>query len=220
LRAIVVGNGTHTGFNGHLINDYDIVIRMGAYRLRDYEHIVGTKTDIASVARIENLDPIPPIVWAGNPFGFGAIPPEEVKRHYGRKLINNPKEAIDLAYAAVGEGTHPTLGLLTIFQAIVTGRHYFETPITITGFDFGRVGFPRYYWDQTPQYPVPCSIHRGAHERVAVKYLIGQGLVRLLNPRDIYLLEELPADYPATLQEKPIQSGRINHGLRVQEKRQ
>lgn len=50
MKVIVVGNGASVLKNkqGKFIDDHDIVIRLGGYKIEGYENFVGSKTDIWS----------------------------------------------------------------------------------------------------------------------------------------------------------------------------
>ena len=50
MRVIIVGNGTSVLKNkqGKFIDEHDIVMRLGGYRIEGYEDFVGSKTDIWS----------------------------------------------------------------------------------------------------------------------------------------------------------------------------
>ena len=199
MKLIVIGNGNFTSPQGHLINMFDTVIRLSCFKIKGFEHVVGTKTDIVSVARIENLDPLPPHVWVGNPMGLQAIPHTEIKRAYPNGVTSNPYPCMKAAYLRCGylengdetkQISHPTLGLFTIFMAVQFGAFFYETPITITGFDFGHPNWKKYYWgggeyDQPRPYQ-----HQHPKEREIIKDMIGKGEVKLLDPRDIILMEE------------------------------
>jgi hypothetical protein len=196
MKLIVVGNGPIRYYQGHQINLFDTVVRCGAYKIANYEPLVGTKTDIASVARVEQYDPLPPIIWMANPMGFCEIPLKITQNAYpnGWKEIDTP--LFDKVYQACGfldkEGnraSHPTLGLLTIFMAIEYAKFFYTLPITITGFSFCHPGKEIYYFDKTPQKEVEKSIHDYTAERNVVKLLIEEGLVQYLHKADIDLLD-------------------------------
>ena len=199
MRLIIIGNGNFTAPQGHLINTFDTVIRLSCFKIKGFEHVVGTKTDIVSVARIENLDPLPPIVWAGNPMGLQAIPPNEILRAYPNGIKQNPYYSLKECYERCGyfkdgdekkQTSHPTLGLFTIYMALKFAAFFYEQPITITGFDFGHPGWKRYYWgDGEYVKPRPYQ-HQHTKEREVIKDMIGKGEVQLLDPRDIILMEE------------------------------
>ena len=185
MKLCIVGNGTITHPQGHIINTMDTVIRLSTYKIIGYEHMVGTKTDIVSVARIENVSPDVKI-WLGNIYGFGSIPIEIIKKAFPQGYFLPDVEMTQKIYAKYN--THPSLGSLTIWLAVMTGQFFYDK-IYVTGFDFGHIGRPKYYYD--PEIlKGPVIGHDCANERMVLKTMIASGLVEFLDPRDIILLEE------------------------------
>jgi len=194
MKLIVVGNGILSCPQGHLIDKFDTVIRLSSHKTAGYECLVGSKTDIHAVGRIEEAAPGARI-WFANPLGFSDTPQRAIDDAYPNGHIDNSQENMDTTYKACGmeKGQHPTLGLLTIFMAINFGKYYYDLPITITGFDFGHAGWPTYYYDKTarPADKLPYDHHANAKERKVVKMLIDQGWVKYLVPGEMYALEEM-----------------------------
>jgi hypothetical protein len=193
MKLIIVGNGQPLKPLGVQINQFDTVIRLSNYRIRGYEHIVGDKTDIASVARVVKLDPVPPIIWIGNPMGISAIPEPALKSVYPEGWVKNPflKNAYEVCGYLEME-SHPTLGMLTIIWAINAALPFYEVPVYISGFNFSQVGHPRYYWDNTPYPGCEKYIHDLDNERKVLKQLISDGYVKYLDPEEIIYLESKP----------------------------
>jgi hypothetical protein len=191
MKMIVVGNGIITEPQGHLINMMDTVVRLSGYKIIGYESLVGTKTDIVSVSRIENLNPLPAKVWVGNPYGLGDTPVELVKKAYPNGYINNETTAECYKQCGYNESqSHPTLGMHTIFMAMILGKYFYDK-IYLTGFDFGQVGLPLYYWTKELREKIcPSDQHNCPNERKVLKRLLASGAVELLNPRDVMILEE------------------------------
>lgn len=188
---IVVGNGNFTQPQGHMINLFDKVVRLSSFKIKGYENIVGTKTDIVSVARLEDMEAEPSIVWIGNPLGLSATPIELVKKHYKNYVIN---DNINTAYEYLdynNQESHPTLGFITIVMAMRYSRFVYGEPPTITGFDFAHAGCRKYYWTEELRKEPPQLVHHNCtKERDVVKQLITKNMVKLLCSRDMILLEE------------------------------
>ena len=195
----VVGNGHFTKPLGHLINMFDTVIRLSSFRIRDYESLVGTKTDIVSVGRIENLEVEPRLVWVANKSGMYDVPMEIILNHY-KNVVFNDENTFLSAYAELGYNkaeSHPTLGFQTIFMAIKISKFMWNKPVTICGFDFGHEGWPVHYWSQKNRFiEVEKDVHVLSNERRVVKQMIADGRVQLLNPYDMILFDDkLPPNY-------------------------
>ena len=189
----IVGNGIITHPQGHIINTIDTVVRLSSYKTIGFEHLVGNKTDIVAVARIENV-PKGVKVWIANPYGLSATPQEIIDRVYNQGYLINPEDCIKRTYKLCGYkegGSHPTLGMLTIMMAYTMGRFFYDK-IYVTGFDFNHVGKQKYYWTQDKiKKLAPESVHNYSNERRVLKKLIADGLVEYLDMSDIYLLEDV-----------------------------
>ena len=184
MKLIIIGNGIVSEALGHEIDKFDTVIRLGGYKIKGYESCVGSKTDIHSVAKIEHTEPGTKI-WLANPNGLAELPQPAVTEAYPNGFIKND------TYMEMTEfvGGNPTLGTLTILMALKYGKYFYDSPITVSGFDFTKNGWPRYYWDMTPEIMENVR-HYGKNERHILKSLISEGLVKFLNPVDIQNLEE------------------------------
>lgn len=187
MELIVVGNGAITRPQGYLIDKFDTVIRLSGFKIKGYECLVGTKTDIHAVARIEDSPPGAK-VWVANPDGLMDIPQNAVNEAYpdGYEVNEYFKESYEIC--KMNNHEHPTMGLLTILMAIKFGKYFYNMPITITGFNFSHVGSPKYYWDNTPNHDLTLH-HNHNKERALTKMLIEGGLVKMLDKRDIISLE-------------------------------
>jgi len=193
MKMIVVGNGNIMRPQGHLINMFDTVVRVSGFQINGYESLVGTKTDIVSVGRPEKLDPLPPKIWIGNPYGVSAIPEGIMKKAFPDGWESNSNECIKDTYDLCGfdpKVNHPTLGMLTIIMAVNFGSLFYEKPIYVTGFEFGHEGWPRYYYDKKPWKNTPDNHHKPDVERTVLKKLIADGHVEYLHMHDVILLEE------------------------------
>ena len=200
MRLIVVGNGLFSRLQGHLIDRFDTVVRLSSAKVEGFEALVGSKKDILSVARIEDCSGYDN-VWAGNPFGMGSIPKRALLESYPNGFVINDSINKCYAYGDFKDGTHPTLGLLTIYMAVEYGKAFYQLPITITGFDFIHTDCARYYWDNTPNVDALGlgGIYKKHHdfdkERGIVKKMIDEGLVQYLHPKDIIFLENAIGAY-------------------------
>lgn len=196
MRIIVVGNAPCRSNRGHLINLFDFVVRLSCCKIKGYEHLVGSKTDAISIARIENLDPLPPKVWVGNPLGLSAVPKEIVEDTYPNGIIANSVhgmyELYDMDCFDLHNGPHPTLGLKTIMMALEFGKFFYDLPITITGIEGWHEGQPTYYFDDTPAEKIGSHLHNYSAERRIIKDLIAKKKVKLLEPTDMRYLEDYP----------------------------
>ena len=195
MRLIIVGNGSIGSPQGHLIDKFDTVVRLSGAKVQGYECLVGSKTDIHSVSRIEPIQDGAK-VWIANPFGIGETPQRALSEAFPNGYITNPDMEAIYKAATMDKHEHPTLGLLTIFMAILHGKMFYEMPITITGFDFSQVGWPQYYWDITTRKELVghanpmVDHHNYPKERAVTKQLIEGGAVKFLQPRDIMALDE------------------------------
>ena len=194
MRLIVVGNAPIRSNQGHLINLFDYVVRLSSHKIKGFEHLVGSKTDAVSVARVENLDPLPPKVWIGNPFGINTIPEQALRDAYPNGVILNSGEVVQQTYDMgfnVNDGPHPTLGLLTVMMAIEYGKYFYDS-VTITGIEGWHEGQPTYYYNDTPAKKIPPHLHDYNKERDILKHLINQNKIKLLEPTDVRFLEAYP----------------------------
>ena len=187
MKIIVVGNGAVGSPRGHLIDKFDLVIRLSRYKIEGYECQVGTKTSIVSVAGVQDI-PKNVKIWIGNPLGISAVPKKALEEAYPQGYVLN--EDIKELYEIGGfeEGEHPTLGLLTIFMAIKYGKFFYDLPIYITGFNFFQPGWSNYYFEKSTH--SPHEHHKGKKERLLIKNLIETGCVKLLIPSDVAHLDE------------------------------
>ena len=191
MNLCIVGNGIIRKPQGHIINQMDVVIRLSTYRIKGFEHLVGTKTNIASVARIENLEPLPPKIWIANPLGLSDTPKVITDRTYPNGYEFPTTERLKTIYSHYK--LHPTLGSLTIWLAYYWGRGFFDK-IYITGFNFGHMGRPIYYYDPEIFDEDNVKLNEGHHdptnERYVLKQMIADQKVQLIDPTDIIMLEE------------------------------
>ena len=185
---IVVGNGMVSKPQGYLIDKFDTVIRLSRYKIKGYECLIGTKTDIHVVARVENSDPSNKI-WIGNPLGLSSTPQKTISEAYPNGYVINNRMQQIYQETGMSDGEHPTLGLLAIFMALEHGKYFYDLPITITALDFMQLDWPSYYYDLTPRKRI-CPHHNMSKERMVVKELMQKGLVKLLLKEDIINLDD------------------------------
>lgn len=188
MKIIVVGNGPIRSNQGPAINLFHTIVRCSNFKIEGYEHLVGTKTDVVAVSKVEVLRPMPPIVWAT--MGCAAVPERAMQEAYPNGYHGIGDEAVKDCYSLLPDGVHPTLGLQAIMNAVHCGRMFYELPVVITGFSFGHVGHPYGYFNSEEFKPCRPGTHDPSAERKAVKEMINRGMVAYLNPVDIFLLEE------------------------------
>lgn len=194
-KIIVVGNGIFTRLQGVEIDKFDMIVRLSSAKVRDYEPLVGSRTDVVSVARIEDVCDKNAIIWAGNPCGLTEIPQEALRKAYPRGAIFNESYNICRKYCNFPSDVFPTVGLLTIFMAMQFGKYFYDLPITITGFDFLHAGCSIYYYDNRKAAAQSkdelSKIHHSfSLERKICRRMIEEGLVKYLYGPDVQLLED------------------------------
>lgn len=190
MNLCIVGNGELLKPLGHLINTMDTVIRLSNFQTLGYEHLVGTKTDIVAVSRIEELDPMPPIIWLANLCGFTETPVTIIEKYFPTKVIVPSSQQTKRIFSKFK--TFPTLGSITIQLALEWGEAFYKQ-IFFTGFGFAHIGRPRAYFDQgivTPDaYEQRLKSHDYDNERDILKSLVAAGKIEPLNPREMMLLD-------------------------------
>jgi len=199
MKVIIVGNAGSLldKENGHLIDEFDVVIRFNACVILGYEKYCGTKTDILCVydncilnsiinkedqqkneTYIETVD----TVWYSK------------KKNYVERLVTNDSissksnivnfEYIDVFaqdnkespfyYGSRPRTVHSSAGVLALSHALLT---FPDASIYITGFD----GFStRHYWfsksAKKPNFR-PFNYHDPVREKKIISNLLNDGLI-------------------------------------------
>lgn len=181
MKIIVVANGEQSE-KGHLIDKFDIVIRMGDFEIKGFEKMVGTKTDIVIVTACHELNANPSIIWTAYPKGIFGEPREKINRYYGKKLRTPRQEMINQLYSQLGyfkTNLHPSKGLIALAMVLTDLRIICEFPVYITGYQFLRKGTKHKYWKNDIIEEQDIGHSPIAEEQLITK-LIEMGLVKYL----------------------------------------
>lgn len=163
MKAIIVGNSACNldKQSGHLIDNFDIVIRLNKFKITGYEKYVGSKCDIYCSKwlnmsyNINILDqfksiwlpyPKPPNWWTSDG-NFKEVSEQDHKQYIEKYSLNEniisylPIECLNEFELIFKRVCQPSTGLIAISMAINLLKNY---TIKYVGFDAFSTGW---YWD-------------------------------------------------------------------------
>lgn len=171
---VIVGNGPSVlkRKNGSLINNADMVVRIGKYITEGFEEYVGSKTDYwfsLTNDRRERKDVTKITI---------SVSEQSLRTKHWISMIKRSTVEAAYRYAEIplDSNFRPTLGLLTVAQCILA---WGWKKVYITGFDHCRPGQRKHYWE--PEEKVGYyKYHREKFERQFMENFILSGLVERL----------------------------------------
>ena len=162
-KIIIVGNGENIldKKNGHLIDNFDKVVRLGQYKTKGYEEFTGTKTDILSTIfwkldfeRLKNHKIIlnVPLNMQEQFFESEKFVEEKYSNYKSNILYMNKFDDIEGLREYYKKTLPAFTGIDDINFSLGFKTFYFieklfpDSTIYATGFDFFKTGW---YWDKT-----------------------------------------------------------------------
>jgi hypothetical protein len=187
MKVIVVGNGPTLldVENGHLIDQFDIVVRFNDYSINRYEKYVGTKTDYwFNTINYNNKEGQPRLkhaykkivwhCWAWDPEKDNGY--QSFLKFFQGKNVNffkTEKKTIEelQEYANDKQYFNYSTGLIAIWMLLKE----FDS-LTITGFDWWKSGIGHHYNDKAPR----GTIHKPEKELLVIQKLIEENKIKFL----------------------------------------
>lgn len=187
MTVIVVGNGPTLldVENGHLIDQFDIVVRFNDYTINNYEKYVGTKTDYwfntinynnkeGQIRLKKSYKRIVWHCWAWDPekdHGY-----QSFLSFFKGKEVNFSKTNISTIrelqeYAGDRQYFNYSTGLIAIWMLLKE----FDS-VTITGFDWWKNNKKHHYNDNVPR----GTTHIPEKEYIVIQKLIQENKVKFL----------------------------------------
>lgn len=160
ITVIANGESALSTRCGSMINDCDIVVRMGRYITTGYESFVGTKTTIHGTARWKYTGTSDTNTWLVDDFDSD----------YNSRLVEDLKYDTDPLTINSDIHTHrPSIGTRILHRVILD---YPAAKIHTKGFDFFNTG---HYFNNNHMYTA-CS-HPVVLERLYFEKLVHRGTV-------------------------------------------